>query len=74
MFRKMRRFKQELSKEECIEILKSEPRGVHRAGAFSLRRAGSLLGIKPGEHDREAGKRALSGGGQMKWMQMSIRN
>lgn len=28
MFRKMRRFKQELSKEECIEILKSEPRGV----------------------------------------------
>ena len=28
VFRKMRRFKQELSKEECIEILKSEPRGV----------------------------------------------
>ena len=28
MFRKMRRFKQELEKEECIEILKSEPRGV----------------------------------------------
>ncbi len=28
MFRKMRRFKQELSKEECIELLKSEPRGV----------------------------------------------
>lgn len=28
MFRKMRRFRQELSKEECIEILKSEPRGV----------------------------------------------
>ena len=28
MFRKMRRFKQELSQEECIEILKSEPRGV----------------------------------------------
>ena len=28
MFRKMRRFKQELSREECIEILKSEPRGV----------------------------------------------
>ena len=28
MFRKMRRFKQELSKEECIEILKKEPRGV----------------------------------------------
>ena len=28
MFRKMRRFKQELSKEECIEILKNEPRGV----------------------------------------------
>lgn len=28
MFRKMRRFKQELNKEECIEILKSEPRGV----------------------------------------------
>ncbi len=28
MFRKMRRFKQELSKQECIEILKSEPRGV----------------------------------------------
>ena len=28
VFRNMRRFKQELSKEECIEILKSEPRGV----------------------------------------------
>lgn len=28
MFRKMRRFKQELTKEECIEILKKEPRGV----------------------------------------------
>ena len=27
-FCKMRRFKQELSKEECIEILKKEPRGV----------------------------------------------
>lgn len=28
MFRKMRRFKQELSKQECIEILQSEPRRV----------------------------------------------
>ena len=28
IFRKMRRFKQELSKEECMEILKNEPRGV----------------------------------------------
>lgn len=28
MFRQMRRPKQQLSKEECIEILKSEPRGV----------------------------------------------
>ena len=28
MFRKMRRFKQELCDRECIEILKSEPRGV----------------------------------------------
>ncbi len=28
MFRKMRRAKQELSKEECIEILTNEPRGV----------------------------------------------
>ena len=28
MFRKRRRFKQELSREECIEILKSEPRGI----------------------------------------------
>ncbi|MDO4565087.1 MAG: pyridoxamine 5'-phosphate oxidase family protein [Clostridia bacterium] len=28
MFRKMRRFKQELSMEECFEVLKSEPRGV----------------------------------------------
>lgn len=28
MFRKMRRFKQELSKQECIEILQSEPGGV----------------------------------------------
>ena len=27
-FRKMRRFKQELSKEECIEVLKTAPRGV----------------------------------------------
>ena len=28
MFRKMRRHKQELEKEECIDILISEPRGV----------------------------------------------
>lgn len=28
MFRKMRRSKQELSKEECVQILKDEPRGV----------------------------------------------
>ena len=28
MFRKMRRHKQELSEEECIEILTDEPRGV----------------------------------------------
>jgi hypothetical protein len=28
MFRKMRRYKQELSQEECVEILKSELRGV----------------------------------------------
>lgn len=28
MFREMRRFKQQISKEECIEILKKEPRGV----------------------------------------------
>ena len=27
-FRTMRRFKQQLSKEECVEILKSTPRGV----------------------------------------------
>ncbi|MGI6737753.1 MAG: pyridoxamine 5'-phosphate oxidase family protein [Anaerovoracaceae bacterium] len=28
MFRKMRRWKQQLTEEECVEILKSEPRGV----------------------------------------------
>ncbi|MCR4655454.1 MAG: pyridoxamine 5'-phosphate oxidase family protein [Lachnospiraceae bacterium] len=28
MFREMRRFKQQISKEECIRILKEEPRGV----------------------------------------------
>ena len=28
MFRKMRRFKQEVSKEQCIDILTNEPRGV----------------------------------------------
>ena len=28
MFRKMRRFKQQLSDEECVSILKTEPRGV----------------------------------------------
>ena len=28
MFRKMRRFRQELSGQECVEILKNEPRGV----------------------------------------------
>lgn len=28
MFRKMRRFKQELSYDECVEVLKGEPRGV----------------------------------------------
>ena len=28
MFRKMRRFKQQISKAECIDVLKSTPRGV----------------------------------------------
>lgn len=28
MFRKMRRYKQQISDEECIEILKTQPRGV----------------------------------------------
>ena len=28
MFREMRRFKQQISHEDCIEILKQEPRGV----------------------------------------------
>ena len=28
MFRKMRRFKQQLSEEECLEILRQEPRGI----------------------------------------------
>ena len=28
MFRKMRRFKQQISEEECIRILKEKPRGV----------------------------------------------
>lgn len=28
MFRKMRRFKQQLTDEECIEVLKNEPRGI----------------------------------------------
>lgn len=28
MFRKMRRHKQEIPEEECVEILKNEPRGV----------------------------------------------
>lgn len=28
MFREMRRFKQQLSEEECVKILKEEPRGV----------------------------------------------
>ncbi len=27
-FRKMRRFKQEITKEECVEVLKSAPRGI----------------------------------------------
>lgn len=28
MFRPMRRFKQQISEEECIEMLTQEPRGV----------------------------------------------
>ena len=32
MFRKMRRSKQELTKEECIEILKRTKRRAFRAG------------------------------------------
>lgn len=28
MFREMRRFKQQISEEECIRILKEQPRGV----------------------------------------------
>ena len=27
-YRKMRRFKQEITREECIEVLKKAPRGV----------------------------------------------
>ena len=27
-FKKMRRFKQEISKEECIQVLREAPRGV----------------------------------------------
>lgn len=37
MFRKMRRFKQELSREECEAVLKSAPRGimaVHGEGGY----------------------------------------
>ena len=29
MFRGMRRFKQQVSEEECIRVLKEQPRGVH---------------------------------------------
>ena len=29
MFKTMRRFKQKLSEEKCIEILTNEPHGVH---------------------------------------------
>ena len=36
MFRKMRRFKQELSKEECMEILKNEPRGYRKENDWAL--------------------------------------
>ena len=28
MFRKMRRFKQQISREECVRVLKEQPRGV----------------------------------------------
>ena len=28
MFRTMRRFKQELTREECLAVLRSQPRGV----------------------------------------------
>jgi len=28
MFRKMRRFKQQISEEECLQVLREEPRGV----------------------------------------------
>lgn len=28
MFREMRRFKQQISKEKCIQILKEQPRGI----------------------------------------------
>lgn len=38
MFRKMRRFKQELSKEECIEILKK-----NRAAYFPCRERMDIL-------------------------------
>ena len=27
-YRKMRRFKQEISRQECIEVLKNAPRGI----------------------------------------------
>lgn len=53
MFRKMRRFKQELSQEQCVEILKKEPRGV-----LSLLGDGGYPYGLPITHwyDEEAGK------------------
>lgn len=55
MFRPMRRFKQQLSGEECAEILQSEPRGV--LAVLGDGPPGHDPGAEGGASDRQAGAR-----------------
>ncbi len=60
MFREMRRFKQQISEEECLRILKQQPRGVlsllgddgYPCGELSAHSGGLLLGER---HARDHG-------------------
>ena len=61
MFRKMRRFKQQLTEEECIKILKEEPRGVLSVHGED----GYPYGVPVNQYyDEETGKIYFHGAGE----------
>ena len=56
MFREMRRFKQQISEEECIRILKEQPRGAFHDRKECFPKS-ELSGTDSGAYDRKASKK-----------------